>query len=124
VTTAKGPQYGSLPFTILILVGVLAVPVGSAAVLGGVGATDVISVSVGMLILALPIQRYETITVDLEGVKFRFPGGRLSVPWSDIESIEGHRLSARLVRTGTRKRPFFSVLDPHWLDRPVTRSIR
>lgn len=64
------------------------------------------------------------IEVDDLGVTLRMAGPTLSIPWSDIERLEDHSLSARLLRRSNGKRVFVSMLDRGWTDRPVTRAIR
>lgn len=107
-----------------VTVGSIVVLVGIAAAFNVVTAGSVVAAAIASLIVSVWAQRYATVTVDDDGVLCVFPGGKLQIPWSDIESIEGHRFSARLVRSSTGKRPFFSMLDPHWRERPVTRAIR
>ncbi len=48
----------------------------------------------------------------------------LTIPWTDIERLDGHRLSARLHRRSNGKRVFFAMLDPGWKRRPLTLAIR
>ena len=107
-----------------ITVGSIVVLMGIVAAFNVVTAGSVVAAAIPTLIFSVWAQRYAMITVDGDGVLCVFPGGKLQIPWSDIESIEGHRFSARLVRSSTGKRAFFSMLDPHWQERPVTWAIR
>jgi hypothetical protein len=77
-----------------------------------------------MAVLAVIVRKRFVIKVDDTGVTAIMWGPTLSIPWSDIERMEGHRLSARLLRRSNGKRVFVSMLDPAWTDRPVTRAIR
>ena len=120
-----GPQYGSLWWLTVADVAMVAVLVGILAALGIGSWSDISAAVVGMLILSVVIHRTAVITVDSEGVSWRILGGMgSSAPWSDIERVESHRFSGRLVRKSSSKRMFFSMLDPHWRDRPVTQAIQ
>lgn len=121
---ARGSQYGSFLVTAAAMVGGVAVPFGFAAALGAVSVGAVVAVAAGTLILTVALRSSAIVTVDGKGVSLRFPGGGLSIPWSDIKAIDGHLLSGRIVRASSGKRVFFSILDPYWRSRPVTQAIQ
>jgi hypothetical protein len=121
---ARGSQYGSFLLMAAFLVGGVVVLLGSAAALGAESVGTVVAGAVGMLILTVALRSISVVTVDRNGVSLRFPGGGLSIPWSDIKAIEGHLLSGRIVRASSGKRVFFSMLDPYWRSRPVTQAIQ
>jgi hypothetical protein len=124
VESVRGPQYGSLWCTCVIVVGSVVLLFGLAAALGIAPLGDVFVGAIGLLIFSVVIQRTAVVTVDSEGVQWRVFGAKGSAPWSDIERVEGHRLSGRLVRRSSSKRVFFSMLDPQWRVRRVTLAIQ
>jgi len=120
----RGPQYGSFPVTALVMVLSITIPFGIAAAFGAVSVGAVAAAAVGMFLCAALVWRSARITVDSKGISWRFPGGGLSIPWSDIGAIEEHLLSGRVVRISSGAKVFFSMLDPYWRNRPVTMAIR
>ena len=70
------------------------------------------------------IRHSSVVSVDDSGVVITMVAGRLTIPWTDIEKLDGQRLSARLVRRSNHKRVIFAMLDPGWEHRPVTLAIR
>jgi hypothetical protein len=82
--------------------------------------------SVVTLTFAVWAHRVAVVSVDDSGVAINMPagGGNLMIPWDDIESLDGHRMSARLHRKSNGKRVFFALFDPCWERRPVTLAIR
>jgi len=64
------------------------------------------------------------IQVDEAGITLIVGVPSRSVPWSDIERIECHRLSARIRQKSNGKGMTFSMFDPYWPDRPVAQAIR
>jgi hypothetical protein len=125
VKSVQGPRYGSLWWLSVIVTASVALLLGIAAALGVAAWGEVSAAVIGMLILSVVIHRSAVITVDSEGVHWRLFGGvNGSTPWSDIERVESHRLSGRLARKSSSKRVFFSMLDPHWRDRVVTKAIQ
>ena len=88
VESVTGPQYGSLGWTSSIGVGSVVVPMAIAAAFNVVTVGFVVAVAIGMLICSVLAQRRARVTVDDDGVSCVFPGGKLHIPWSDIEAIE------------------------------------
>jgi len=80
--------------------------------------------SLAMMAIAWWLRRSSVVSVDDSGVVITMVTGRLTIPWADIETLEGRRLSARLLRRSNGKRVFFAMLDPGWERRPVTLAIR
>jgi hypothetical protein len=124
VKAVEGPSFGSLWCLSAVLIGSVALLVGIAVVLGVAPLSAVASVAIGGLILSVLLRRASVVTVDSDGVHWRVAGTEGSAPWSDIERIEGHRLSGSLVRRSSSKRVVFSALDPHWRGRAVTEAIQ
>jgi len=124
VKTVRGPQYGSAVVTTLAL----AVPVALFFGLWSAFGTLSAGVPIIITLLAIPgarwIRRSSVVAVDEAGVVITMVAGKLTIPWTDIERLDGHRLSARLLRKSNGKRVFFAMLDPSWDRRPVTLAIR
>jgi hypothetical protein len=91
---------------------------------GAMSAGVPIACSLAMVAGAWWIRRSSVVSVDDSGVVIKMVAGRLTIPWTDIETLDGHRLSARLLRRSNGKRVFFAMLDPGWEGRPVTLAIR
>ena len=123
VNRVSGPQYGSLVTAVLAAVVPLGLIFGILAILAG---TSFVQPVIGVVAVALffiaALPRC-TVEVDDLGVKIRIMGGGLSIPWSDIEALEGHRFSARVLRRSNGKRVYVQMFDPKWSSRPVSRAI-
>lgn len=91
---------------------------------GGITAAAPIGCSLGMVAGAWWLRRSSVVSVDDSGVVIQMVAGGLTIPWTDIERLDGQRLSARLGRRSNGKRVFFAMLDPGWERRPVTLAIR
>jgi len=50
--------------------------------------------------------------------------GQLTIPWADVERLDGQNMSARLLRRSNGRRVFFAMLDPSLKQRPVTLAIQ
>jgi hypothetical protein len=124
VKTVRGPQYGSAALLTLALVVPIALVFGLLNAFGAISAGVPISCSVVMVAGAWWIRRSSVVSVDDSGVIITMAVGKLVIPWTDIEALDGHRLSARLLRRSNGKRVFFAMLDPGWKHRPVTLAIQ
>ncbi len=125
MTTIKGPAYGSLTLLILVCVVPVALIFGLASAFGGWALAVPIGGSIGMLVLAVMMHRRCTVEVGEKGVTLTMFGPRsFVIPWTDIERMENPPLGLRLVRRGTKRRPFVQFLCPNPLQRPVGRAIR
>jgi hypothetical protein len=119
------PQYANLGILIAVTVLPIALIFGLATAFGGYSAAAPVGGSVGMLILALLIHRRCTVEVNDNGIKLKMWGPTsLSIPWSDVESVQGHAMGLRVVRRSTSKRPFVQIFCADPLDGPVGRAIR
>jgi hypothetical protein len=125
MTTIKGPAYGSLTLLILVCVVPVSLIFGLASAFGRWALSAPIGSSIAILVLAVMMHRRCTVEVNEEGVSVTMFGPRsIVIPWTDIERTENPPLSLRLVRRGTKKRPFVQFLCPNPLQRPVGRAIR
>lgn len=117
----RGPQYGSLATAVLAAVVPLGLIFGVSAILAATSfvqpVTGIVAVAL-FFIVALPRC---TVEVDDIGVKIQIIGGEVSIPWSDIEALESHRFSARLLKRSSGKRVYVQMFDPNWSSRPVSR---
>jgi hypothetical protein len=120
----SGPQYGSLIAAVMAVVVPLGLIFWAWAILAGTSlihpVTGVIAIALSF-ILVLPRC---TVEVDDFGVRVHLPlGSGASIPWSDIEALEGHRFSARLLKRSNGRRVYVQMFDPKWSSRPVSRAI-
>jgi hypothetical protein len=125
VNQVSGPLYGSPVTAVLSEVVCLGLLFGILTILEGKSLVQLVEGIIGVTLGFTVMLRLSTVEVDNVGVKTHFPfGGGDSIPWSDIEAMEGHRFSARLLRRSDGKRRYIQMLDPKWSSRPVSRAIR
>lgn len=124
VRTVQGSQYGSAGLLTLALVVPIALVFGLWSGFGTMSAGVPVACSLAMVGVAWWLRRSSVVSVDDSGIVITMVAGRLTIPWSDIERLDGKRLSARLLRRSNGKRVFFAMLDPSWERRPVTLAIR
>ena len=122
--TVQGPQYGSAGFLILTVVVPSALVFGLWSGFGTMSPAVAIGCTLAMAILTWWIRRSSVVSVDDSGVAIKMVAGRLTIPWTDIERLDGQRLGARLLRRSNGKRVFFAMLDPGWEQRPTTLAIQ
>jgi hypothetical protein len=84
--------------------------------------TPILGFALGATV-AVIFHRRNVVQVDDGGITLIMGGKSLSVPWSDVERIEGHRLSARIRRRSNQRGVTFAMFDPHWADSPVAQAI-
>jgi hypothetical protein len=78
-----------------------------------------------MLGLAVMIHRRNVVEVSDSGIKLTMWGSAsLSIPWSDVQSVQGHAMGLRVVRRSTPRRPLVQVFCPDPLNGVVGRAIR
>lgn len=123
MTKVQEPQYGSTGLLVLVSVVPVTLVFSLWSAVGGVSPSAPAGVFIGMLILAWWVRRSSVVSVDDAGVVIKTVAGRLTIPWTEIERLDGHRLSARLLRRSNGKRVFVQMLDPNWSNRPVSRAI-
>jgi hypothetical protein len=125
VTTVREHQYANLGILITVTVLPIALIFGLAAAFGGYSVAAPVGGSLGMLILSLMIYRRCIVEVSDNGIKLTMWGSAsLSIPWSDIDSVQGHAMGLRIVRRSTSKRPFVQIFCSDALNGPVGRAIR
>jgi hypothetical protein len=100
---------------------------GLVAGFGGHSPALPVGGSIGMAILAVMLRRQSIVEVSNSGITLTFSGRAMRssfVPWSDVESVEGHFMSLRVVRRSTPKRLVVQTFCFDPLDSLVARAIR
>ncbi len=119
----EGSQYGSFWFLALAMVVPVAICMSVFAAATGLSDATPIACSVVMVGFAWVLHRNSRVRVEDDGIVVKMMAGTLEIPWSDIESLEAHPLTARLLRRSNGKRVVVQILDPGWRSRPVGRAI-
>lgn len=123
MTKAVGSQYGSFLWLALAMATPMVVLCALVALLSNQSAGTWVGPPLVMVLFAWLLHKTSTVTVDRSDVTIKTLFGGISVPWSDVASIEPHRFRAALVRMESGRRVWIQILDPGWKDRPVGRAI-
>jgi Na+/melibiose symporter-like transporter len=125
VKTLSAPQYANLGILITVMVLPVALIFGLASAFGGFSVAAPVGGSIGMLICAINVHRRCIVEVNDKGIELTtFGRASLSIPWSDVDSVEGHAMGLRIVRRSTAKRPFVQIFSSDPLNGPVALAIR
>ncbi len=123
--TVRAPQYASMGILIAVTVLPIALIFGLLAAFGGYSPAAPIGASIGMLILAVTIHRRSVVEVSDSGITLTMLGpASVSIPWSDVDSVQGHAMGLRVVRRSTPKRPLVQIFCSDPLNSLIGRTIR
>jgi len=122
----RGYQCASLGYLIVLFVVPLACLFTLMTVATGGGFKVLVSIPIALLAFSVFFQRAIVIEVSAAGVSEIFLFGRASriTPWADIQTLQGGRFRARLLRNGDGSVRTVAMFDPHWAARPVVTAIR
>jgi hypothetical protein len=125
--TVRAPSCANLGILIAATVLPVALILGLVAAFGGYSVALPVSGSIGMVIVAVLLRRQSIVEVSDSGITLKFSGlasRSLFIPWSDVESAQGHYMSLRVVRRSTSKRLVVQIFCSDPLNGLVGRAIR
>jgi len=125
VTPVVGPLFGSTGYLVLGVVPPMFLLFAIDQVLNGERVAHLVAGTLGVLVFALVLRVTVMVIAHKDGVSvvWRVSGQSRTVPWNDIERLEGSRFRARLVLRDGKTRKTIAGFDPHWADRRVMQVI-